>query len=77
MFVLEFTFSEERVDVLNGMDFVFTCFEVFPNGVVSRGSRVITNDFTNERFPSVRSVVHSVIERFGNVARVSGVITRV
>ena len=37
---------------------------MFPDGVVFGGSGVYADDFTNERFPSVGSIVHSVIEGF-------------
>ena len=35
-----------------------TCFEIIPNGVFIRGSRMITDDFSNDCFPTIWSAVN-------------------
>ena len=48
MFVFESALSEDCVNVLHLNNFISMFLEVFPNGVVFGGSRVYTDDLTNE-----------------------------
>ena len=77
MLVFESAFSEDIVNVFNFDDLRFVGSEECPDGVVFWRAGMDTDDFTNEGFPSVGSVVHSVIERSKSVRVVSGVVTGV
>ena len=48
MLVFESAFSQDLVNVLGFNDLSFVSIEIFPNGVVFGGSRVYTDDLTNE-----------------------------
>ena len=77
VFMFESTFAENFVNLSNICDVVSVLFETFPNGVMFRGTRVNTDDFTDKRFPSVRSVVQPVIDWSRVLNMISGVITRI
>ena len=75
MLVFEAALSEDLVNVMNLNDFISVFLEVIPNGVVFWGSGVDADDFSNEGFPSVGPVVHTVVQGFVAVRTVSGVVT--
>ena len=64
MFMFELTFAQNIINILGIMNGVFVLVEMGPNGVVSGWSGMDTNDLTNQSFPTVRSIVETVIEGF-------------
>ena len=77
MFVFELTFAQNSINILGIMNGVFMFLKKCPNGVVSGWAGMDTNNLTHQRFPTVRPIVETVIEWFGGLRSVSGVVTGV
>ena len=59
MFIFEGGSAEEVEDIMWAMNAGCECFEVIPNGVITRGAGVTTDDFGDDGFPPVRAAVNA------------------
>ena len=59
VFVFEFGFSQDLQNILRRAALFFPNLEVRPNRVISRRPGMVSHDFGNDSFPTVRSAVNS------------------